>query len=114
MTRKDEQHRPNHAGRNQTTFNDIRGGGIKSVQRGYYEFDWTGNSSTINVPISTVDPAKTIVSLRVETVSLDARREVKMGKISINANAISIELGSPGMSSYHIPTFVEWQLIEGK
>lgn len=69
---------------------------------------------TVSVPISTVDPTKVFINLRIETVDTGARRDMKLGKITVGANAINIEVGNPGMASYHIQSFVEWQLVEFK
>ena len=91
------------------------GGGIKSVQRGSVSADWTGDGNVVEIPIGTVNPAKCFVSVRASMEHSSGSysyRDVVLYNITVSANAVSIKLGNPGMSSYHIPIFIEWQLIE--
>lgn len=72
---------------------------------------------TVTIPISAVDPAKVFVDIRSRRADLagdDNRAELRRGKTTISENEINVEFGNPGMPSYQIDSFIEWQLIESK
>ena len=111
-----EKHGSNYAGRNQTTFSDIRGG-IKSVQRGVIsKHIQSNNRESLTVEISVINPDKSFAL--VTGVFDSGYRGFPVCYVSeISETSLSILAGPVGTGSTNITaadvTF-GWQVIEFK
>lgn len=93
----------NYAGRNQTTFNDIRGG-IKSVQRGDLVAELSMNTP-VTIPIAEVDPDRCDLNIFMK----GGDTAVLTYALSENGTAITISTGN-SMGKWNIA--ISWQVIE--
>lgn len=83
-------------------------GVVKSAQRGYGQYSFTGNGVT-NIPISKVDPEKALI-VHEEMLPTNGQK-LTGGMIKISDDGTSIELVS-GSATFSPKVNLFWQVIE--